>query len=101
MNKINRKKAEKLIGCMEQKPIKSGKNKIVFARADLDDVRRIEKMNDDDLIKAYHQYAYLIEFDMPMSLMDLQLESLFCWEIESRGLFGKSKKIWENKYGKK
>jgi len=95
-----KEKANKLIETMKEKPMKVGKTNLQFARADQEDINRIEKMSDDDLISAYHSYALMLEPDSEFacSLRDMQLESLFAWEVESRGLFEKSKKIWNAKY---
>lgn len=100
MDKKHMIKSKALIQSMQEKPIEMGKVKIQFARSNLEDIKRIEEMSDNDLISAYHSYAFLIDNNLPCSLKDIQLESLFCWEVESRGLWEKSKKVWLDKQRK-
>ena len=73
--------------------VKNGK-KIQFARADISDAERIEKLSDNVLISEALSMSYMITY-AAFSLCDIQIESIYNAEITSRGLEKKAEIEWK------
>ena len=90
---MNKEKAKRLIDVGDETRFSKAGNIILhFSRASWADVKRIEQLSDEELINEYHRLARI--YKQCPTIYEIQLESLCCWEVESRGLWNKSKEMW-------
>lgn len=68
---------------------------LVFARADMSDVNRIEKMTNEELLESWLSLACMIDIESCFSICDLQMDQLYGMEITSRGLTEEAKERWK------
>lgn len=85
---MDKQKAEKLnaIG-MEDSSFKIGEKTVQFSRTTNEDVARIEKLSDDDLVKEYLELHDTIFKDECFGISDMQLLFLYELELDERKLW--------------
>jgi hypothetical protein len=91
---MNRKRAKRLLDVGKSNPITLSNGKVInFIRADMNNVRRIEKLSDKELINEWKNLTDYIE--ICCSISDIQECTLLEMEMDERGITEKI--IEENK----
>jgi len=83
---MDRKKANKVLGIYEEKPIGVTKKGTIlsFARQHIGDVEEIEKMCGEDLIKEWKSLTYMNYIYSCVSLNEIERITLLELEMETR-----------------
>ena len=91
---INKEKIKEWLAMFGRPICKSRSGKTLsFARADVSDAERIEKLSDEDLLQQAIAQSWCMEYG-GASLLDCQIEGLYNFEISERGLMDKAKAMW-------
>lgn len=93
---MDREKAKKIFQVYRRESFKIGNTVLTFARAEEEDIERIESLSDDELLERLKSMVWLNYIYGQVSMRDLQTIDLFELEIDHRNI-GQGLKEWYKK----